>query len=132
MKKDDDFYGWSMEVAEQVRSERPELAEFMEFVGKSQLRELKSRLRVLILHMLKWEFQPDKRTPSWTYTLIEQRDEIESLLEDSPSLAGRVLELAVERYDSARTGAAVETGLDLKIFPNELPYSLNELLKGHK
>lgn len=89
---DRDFYRWMQHTAELLRQGRlsdvdaPNLAEEVESMGNTQKHALVSHLAVLLMHLLKWKYQPGKRTPSWETTILVQRDEVVDLLEDSPSL----------------------------------------------
>ena len=88
----------------------------------ARLLQLRSRLEVLLLHLLKRDRQPDRPSPSWESTIIEQRARIQGLLEDSPSLRPGLAEAARRAYPVAANRAAVETGLGRGAFPAELPY----------
>lgn len=94
-------------------------------------RELASRLRVLLMHLLKCQFQHHHISGSCLGTLTEQRREIESLLEDSPSLRATVMQVADKEYSVAVRLAAYETGLDTSIFPTSNPYSKDQLFDIH-
>ena len=95
---DQDFFAWITHNVQLLRSGRlsevdaEHVAEELERMGKRDLRQLRSRLQVLIMHLLKWEHQPDKRGPSGLRSIDHQRDEIEALLLDSPSLRPRLAE----------------------------------------
>ncbi len=97
-------------------------------MGRSQRRALQSRLETLIAHLLKCQFQPDRKSASWLGTLIEQRSKIQRTLEDSPSLARAVEQYAVKVYPTALRRAVNETGLPSALFPTENPYSVADLL----
>lgn len=131
---DQDLYTWAMTSAELLRDgrldelDREHLAEELESMGKSELRALESRLTVLLAHLLKWQFQPERRGKSWQRTLVEQRKRIARLLRDSPSLRPRVPALLPDAYDSALRLAAEETGLDETDFPAECPYTPEQAL----
>jgi len=103
------------------------IEELNDMAGKLR-RELKSRLRILIMHLLKCEFQPERKSGSWLGTLAEQRDEIEDIIEDSPSLARHIQQYADRVYTAARDRAALETGLPRSSFPAANPYSKDQLL----
>ncbi len=107
-----DFYAWPMREAgllqrlaqgERVNDalDAANLAEEIESLGRSQKREISSRLRVLLTHMLKWQYQPDARSGSWKATIREQRRELEAVLEDSPSLRSIVPERIAPAYQRA-------------------------------
>jgi hypothetical protein len=96
-------------------------------LGRNDERELHSRLTILIAHLLKYQFQPEHRSPSWRATIIVQRKDIGRLLEQSPSL-GRLLPSPTV-YPDARELAAAETGLaGSTAFPRECPWTAEEIL----
>ncbi len=136
---EDDVYTWSQEQAAALRRAArtrlnlPEpvdfanVAEEIESLGASQLRELYSRYRVLLLHLLKWQHQPDRRGPSWRVTIRNQRDEIAELLGMSPGLKPKRPAQLTKAYRGARQDAADETGLPLERFPETCPYTLEQV-----
>jgi hypothetical protein len=85
-------------------------------------------LKVLFLHLLKWKYQPQKRTGSWKNTIDEQRDQLNLILADSPSLNPYVQTIFADCYLKGRKGAANETNLPLSNFPVDCPFSLAEML----
>jgi hypothetical protein len=129
-----DFVEWLEQQAALLRSGRTEeldilnLIEELEALAGSHRRELRSRLIVLMMHLLKHRFQPQKRTDSWISTILEQRDGIEGLLEQSPSLKRLVPQYIDDRYPRARKRAAIETGLPLEQFPEKNPLSVSDVL----
>ena len=131
---DRDFVRWTEEQASAMRDGRLEamdldnLAEEIESLGKRDRRRLKSRLTILIVHLLKWRWQPDHRSGSWESTIRTQRDDIQQLLDDSPSLRRDVAAFTRERYVMARRNAAAETGLPLDMFPENCPFAVDEIL----
>ena len=132
---DRDFYLWIQTTTQQLKEGQfneidiANLIEEIESMGRSEKRELKSRLIVLLMHLLKWQYQPEKRSESWRSTISEQRICIEGLLEDSPSLQPLIYELFDECYQKARLKASEETGIKLNFFPKESPFTLEETLK---
>jgi hypothetical protein len=84
---------------------------------------------VLLAHLLKWQYQQNKRSISWFTTIANQRDDIEDLLEDNPGLKQYIPDLLGKAYRNARRDAAAETGLTLKTFPDDCPYSLVQVLE---
>ena len=129
-----DFARWSEEQAALLRSGRfdavdlENVAEEIESLGRSDKREISNRVGVILLHLLKWEFQPPERKPGWLLTLDEQRDSVRKLIKESPSLK-RVPGASInQEFEFARRKAAVETGLDLASFPTECPYAAEDLL----
>ncbi len=136
---DRDFFAWSMHQADLLhrlsRGERTNepldaanLAEEIESLGRSQRRELSSRLRVLLMHMLKWQFQPERRGESWISTIREQRYEIEALLDDSPSLRPAVADVLPTAYRRALRTASDETKLPPSTFPEACPWTPDQVL----
>ena len=131
---DRDFFEWTRSNAALLRARRfdqvdvEHLAEEIEDMGKSERRELFSRLRVLLLHLLKWQVQPERRGPSWKGTIRAQRVEIRSLLRDAPSLRRSLAESLPELYGDAASGAADETDLPRSSFPVNCPFRLDQIL----
>lgn len=129
-----DFYQWTQRQGELLRVEEWEqldwqhIAEEIESLGKKDKRQVQSWLAVLITHLLKWEYQPDKRSPSWRKTLKEQRFRLALVLNDSPSLKVGLPEFVAVVYLYAVENAADETGLDRKLFPAVCPYGIEQLL----
>jgi len=129
-----DFYSWLMEQARHIREgrwqalDRDNLAEEIESLGREQFNKLAGALRVLLLHMLKWDHQPRKRTRSWTVSITNQRFEIDDVLADNPSLRPRIPDAIARAYRQARTLAARETGLPDSKFPPTCPYRYNEIM----
>ncbi|MGH7099068.1 MAG: DUF29 domain-containing protein [Stellaceae bacterium] len=124
---DEDFFAWTQEQARLLREgalseiDIENIAEELECMGKSNRRELRSRLIVLLMHLLKCRFQADRISPSWRITIRHQRDEIDALLTDSPSLRPEAAEMLARAYEKARQDAIDETGLPSVIFPAECP-----------
>ena len=133
---DYDFVAWLEGQAAAAQNGRrdtldlPHIAEELRSMGASDRRALASYLRNLLLHLLKWKHQPRKRSRSWQSSVDTARNEIELLLNDSPSLAAPsyLEQVLATQYPRARRLAAKETGLALGRFPEHLPYSLEELL----
>jgi hypothetical protein len=130
----EDYYAWIIETAKAIREGRFEhidwdkVAEELEDMGRSERRELRNRLALLLAHLLKWFYQPEERTRSWFLTIKEQRKEILYILEDSPSLKQELKELIPKAYEKALLIAQRETGLEEKAFPPECPWSIEEIL----
>lgn len=129
-----DFYQWTQSQSDLLRVEEWEqldwqhIAEEIESLGKKDKRQVQSRLAVLITHLLKWEYQPDKRSPSWRKTLREQRFRLTLVLSDSPSLKVGLPEFIAVVYPYAVETATDETGLDRRLFPVVCPYRVEQLL----
>jgi hypothetical protein len=131
---DDDFFAWTAEQARLLRDgeladiDAANLAEEIESMGKSDRREIRSRLAVLLAHLLKWQFQPDGRSTSWAGTIVEQRQRIELVVADSPSLRSVVPETLDYAYRKARQLAATETTVAEATFPSVCPYTPEQIL----
>jgi hypothetical protein len=104
------------------------LIEELRFAMNKERRELASRIEVLLMHLLKCQFQHHRISGSWLGTLDEQRTQIAHLLEDSPSLANSLVQLADKAYPLAVRSAARETRLPQAVFPTDNPYSSQQLL----
>jgi ribosomal protein L29 len=104
------------------------LAEEVEGMTRAEHRELGSRLEILLIHLLKLKFQPNRRSNSWLGTIREQRRQIGRLLRDSPSMSRRVGEYAEREYPGAVQEAARQTGLPASTFPDSNPFNDQQLL----
>ncbi len=130
-----DFYAWTREQAALLKSGRlaeidmNHLIEEIESMGKNERRELKSRLVILIMHLLKWQIQPERQSNSWRATIEAQRFLIAELLEDSPSLKSELKEFISTAYPKAKRLAILETGLIRDSFPSECPFSIDDILR---
>lgn len=128
-----DFYGWTQEQAALLRAGRltdldiTNLIEEIETMGRSEKRVLESRLSVLICHLLKWHFQPSRLDNSWNYTIIEQRLKLKKVLIDNPGLKPELHKIITDAYEYAAVKACHETGLRSDIFPNECPWTFEQL-----
>jgi hypothetical protein len=129
-----DFYGWTRQQAELLRSGRlaesdlNHIAEEIEDMGKNLKRELENRLKVLFIHLLKWQYQPGYRGNSWRYSIEEQRAELADHLADNPSLRPKLPEAMERAYRYAIKGAAKETGLAPSTFPAACPWSFERAM----
>ncbi|MGF1567253.1 MAG: DUF29 domain-containing protein [Nodosilinea sp.] len=129
-----DFYRWTQTMAAALRQGRwqeldpDNLAEEIESLGRSDKRALKHRLEVLLMHLLKWQYQPEKRSHSWRATIVEQRLRILDLLNDSPSLKPYLEAEFANSYINACKLAAAETGLEATAFPRQCPFDLKTVM----
>ena len=127
-----DLYAWTQEQAQLLKSGQlhqidwQNIAEEIEDIGRCEKRQLESRLEILIMHLLKWQFQPNLRSRSWQLTIKEQRLRLEKLLQKNPSLQPYLTEAIEDVYPLATISAERETGLSL--FPETCPYTLAEIL----
>jgi hypothetical protein len=131
---ENDFYGWTQQQAQLLRNREVgridwnHLAEEIEDMGRAEKRQLESRLEVLIMHLLKWQFQPNLRSRSWQLTIKEQRLRLEKLLQENPSLKSILTDVRAKIYPLAVISAEKETGLSS--FPETCPYNLTEILSS--
>jgi Domain of unknown function DUF29 len=133
--KEVDVYSWAVHQAELLRAGRlaeidaVAIAEEIDDVGEEQYDKLESALRVLMLHLLKWDHQPDKRSRSWTASVREQRRRVLRQLRKNPGLRSRLNEALGDAYEDARDEAYVETGLPLKVSPANRPFDYKEIMQ---
>jgi transposase len=131
---DRDFMLWIETTVQLLKEQKfaeldlENLIEEIEDMGKSNKSALRSNVIVVLLHLLKWKYQPEKRTNSWKFSLREHRRRLEEDFEDSPSLQNYYREIFPKCYGNARKLAADETGLVLEIFPVESPFTPEEVL----
>lgn len=129
-----DFCAWSIEQAARLRLLRvpgvdvENIAEEIESLARKDRQELLSRLEILLAHLLKCRYQPDWQTKSWLLTILEQRNRIVGLLEDSPSLRPALPALMVKAYQRAAKSASLETGLDMIVFPGTCEWTIEQTL----
>ncbi|MBF0101903.1 MAG: DUF29 domain-containing protein [Desulfobacterales bacterium] len=129
-----DFYAWTLLNAELLKQgniseiDIEHIIEELESMGKSERRELTSRLIVLMMHLLKWKYQPERRGNSWRLTIEGQREDLLELLKDSPSLKNEVAVRHEDAYRRAIIDAAKQTGFSKKAFPSSCPFSIDQIL----
>jgi hypothetical protein len=130
-----DFYAWAREQADLLRRGRlseadlANIAEEIESMGRSEKRELVSRLTVLLLHLLKWQFQPGLRSASWEASIKVQRIRLAGHLADNPSLRPQIPEAMAMAYEVARIEAMAETGLPQSSFPPACPWGYEQAME---
>lgn len=131
---DTDFNLWVEAQLAALQSRRLEeldlsnLIEEIEDLAKRDKKALRSHLKVLLLHLLKWQFQAANRSNSWRASIANARIEIEDILSDSPSLENYLPTVVAKAYANAKTLASTETGLEIATFPENLPYELSQVL----
>ena len=130
---ENDFYGWTQEQAALLKAGRlndldiVNLIEEIETMGRSEKRELQSRLMVLLVHLLKWKYQPARRGRSWLLTIKGQRMNLEDVINDNPGLKSQLFDLLVHAYSLAKVEAAKQTRLDDGLFEETCPWSLEQI-----
>ncbi|MEB3175120.1 MAG: DUF29 domain-containing protein [Cyanobacteriota bacterium] len=131
---DADFNQWLEETAKSLKAgnfqalDLENLIEEIESMGRSDKREIKTRLIVLLMHLLKHKYQFQRRTTSWIVTINEQRRQIKAVLKDSPSLKPYIQKELGDCYEDARKDAAKETRLPVATFPSECPFTQEQIL----
>jgi hypothetical protein len=128
-----DFYSWSLHQAQLLREKKfnqvdwENVIEEIEDLGRSEYRAFVSAIEQLTLHLLKWQFQPSRRSASWKNSIDKQRIQLERLLDDNPGLKHRLNDMIAKGYKYGRKGAIQETNLPKLIFPESCPYEWNQL-----
>jgi predicted DNA-binding ribbon-helix-helix protein len=133
---DRDFHQWTQQQIACLQQEQwaeldvDNLIEELADLGRSEQKELGSYLKVLLMHLLKWQYQPERRTQSWKVTIANCRDSIQDCLEDSPSLQRFLKETdwVAKYYRRACRDAAKETDLPADTFPAACPYTMAQIL----
>jgi len=129
---DNDFYAWANKQAALLRAGRlgqadiEHIAQEIESMGRTEKRELVSRLRVLLLHLLKWRFQPIGRGSSWEASIRVQRLDLAEHMKDNPSLQTILPQAIATAFEGAVIEAADETGLPESVFPTVCPWTFEQ------
>ena len=129
-----DFYRWTMVTAAALRRNQVDAVDFqivaeeLEDLGRTEQRELRHRLKQLMLHILKWIHQPARRSVSWRASVSAQRKEIQRLLQDNPSLRRQVKALMADAYGVALDLAVSQTKLPYDTFPAECPFTVDDVM----
>ena len=129
-----DYNLWVQQTAKLLREHRwqdidlENLLEEIENLGKSERRGVTSQLTRLLIHLLKWKYQPQRRSDSWLDSIADARLQIELALQDSPSLKVYPLEQLDKSYQKARRSSSKQTGLPLTIFPEKCSFLLEDIL----
>ncbi len=132
---DRDLYSWAVEQAALLRSGRVaeadvlNIAEEIDDVGNEQYDKLESALRIILLHLLKWDYQPERRSRSWHLSISIQRKHVLRVLRKNPGLKSVIDEAITEAYEVARIEAAGQTLLEQDVFPIDCPYSRQEIME---
>jgi hypothetical protein len=132
---DNDLYSWAVEQAALLRAGRISeadvlnIAEEIDDVGREQYDKLESALRLVLLHLLKWDHQPERRSRSWWASISVQRKHVAKVLRRNPGLKPVVDEAVSEAYETARIEAAVQTSLEVETFPYDCPYSFKQIME---
>ena len=131
-----DYYLWLQDTIEKLKEQNYEqvdwanLLDEIEDMPRRERRSLESNLVVVLLHLLKWQYQSSRRSGSGSGSIIEHRRRIKKALKDSPSLKNYLEEVLVECYESAAEQASAETELPIETFPGNCPYSIDQILEA--
>jgi Domain of unknown function DUF29 len=131
---DQDFHAWVLEQIELLKNGRfsdldiEHLTDELRAIAMAEESEIESRLVVLLQHLLKWEFQSERRSNSWRATILEQRTRINRVISRSPSLRRYPATVIAKEYRIARLHASGETGMPVGRFPSGCPYSVAQVL----
>lgn len=130
-----DFLAWTDLTANLMKNRQFEqvdwdnVIEEITALGRSERDRLVSSLKVLTAHLLKWQFQPEKRSKSWKNTIFRERSNIADYLEDTPSLQQFLSpEWIMKAYSRGRRIAIQETELNEELFPKDCPYDIEQIL----
>ena len=133
---DHDYYRWLLKNAKLLKAGRVDeidaanIAEELESMGKRDRRQLINRLIILLAHLIKWAYQPEAISSSWSGTIKEQRRRLNQLLTDSPSLRAVLNEQLAPTWQEAKEDASEETGLAISTFPEHCLWTTGKLLDG--
>ncbi len=131
-----DYYTWTGAQAQALRERKvsgldwDNLAEEVEDLGKAERHRLESHLESLLMHLLKWAYQPQHRSRSWSNSIEEHRYRAHRVLRDNPGLKTKLTEIFADAYEGARFSAENETGLDLGTFEEKCPWRLEDALRA--
>ncbi|CAK0773029.1 DUF29 domain-containing protein [Gammaproteobacteria bacterium] len=131
---DTDFFTWTQEQSALLRQGRvmdidvKNLIDELESMGASERRELTNRLAVLLAHLLKWRYQPERRGNGWKATVKEQRQKVTRVLRQNPGLKSSLEESLEDAYSDAIQIAVRETGMDENVFPMDNPWNIEHVL----
>jgi hypothetical protein len=129
-----DFNLWLEETVNLLKTRQLSLIDYenlieeIESMGKRDKHALESNLEQILMHLLKWQYQKNKRSNSWRYSINEHRNRLKKDFRDSPSLKRYFDDVLEDCYQTARNFASEETGLDIKFFPIDLPFTREQIL----
>jgi hypothetical protein len=129
-----DFHAWAAEQADLLRAgkfadaDMEHILEELEDMSGGKRGQLTNRLSVLLMHLLKWVYQPERRSRSWHSSVMEQRVRIDVLVKRNPSLKSFRQQALDDAYSSARYAAERETGIPAETFPATCPWTFDETM----
>jgi hypothetical protein len=131
-----DYYSWTSAQARALRERNlsrldwENLAEEVDDLGKAERHRLESHFESLLMHFLKWVYQPRRRSRSWRNSIREHRFRIQRVLRDNPGLKGILPMVLTDAYEAAKFSAENETGLALSVFPRSCPWGLEDAMRS--
>jgi len=132
-----DFNLWLEETVNLLKTRQLSLIDYenlieeIESMGKRDKKALESNLEQILMHLLKWQYQKNKRSNSWRYSIIEHRNRLKKDFRDSPSLKPYFDNVLEDCYQTAREFTSEQTGLDIKTFPVNLPFTKEQILSSN-
>jgi hypothetical protein len=135
MSYDSDFYLWTKFQAEALRRRATNeidwenIAGELETLGKNERQEIGSRLKILLIHLLKWKYQPDRQCDNWHSSVVQARAQVNDLVTGSPFLRGLPVEYLAEAYRQAIADKAIRR-LDLLHLPTICPWTIDQVLNA--
>lgn len=124
----DDYAAWLQHQIDLMRAgrwaelDRDHLIDEVEDLGRSEFNAFVSAIEIVLVHMLKWDHQPERRSRSWIASIVEHRRRADQSLRDNPSYRAKI-GVAIDRaFSVACARAAAEANLPLEQFPTENPY----------
>jgi hypothetical protein len=130
----DDLFGWVEDQVALLKSgqlseiDAVNIADELSDVGNEQYDKLESAIRIVLLHLLKWDQQPERRSRSWVLSIAEHRRRIHRVLKKNPSLRPSIEDALSEAYEDARGDVAGETNLPMSAIPAQCPYDWSTIL----
>jgi hypothetical protein len=131
-----DFNLWLEETVNLLKTRQLSLIDYenlieeIESMARKDKRALESNLEQILMHLLKWQYQKNKRSNSWRYSIIEHRNRLKKDFRDSPSLKPYFDDVLEDCYQTAREFASEQTGLDIKIFPIDIHFTKEQILSS--
>jgi len=129
-----DFYLWLEQTVQDLKAgnltelDLVNLIDEVESMGNNEKQSIESNLEVVLMHLIKYKYQSEKRTNSWLFTILKHRRRLHKSFKSSPSLKRHFLQEFEDCYNGARELASVETGIPIKTFPTESPFSPEQVL----
>jgi len=130
-----DYYSWTNVQAQALRERKAtgldwdNLAEEVEDLSKAERHRLESHLELVVMHLLKWTYQPQRRTRSWSDSIEEHRFRTQRVLAENPGLKPTLPEVLASTYRAARFAARRGTKLELSVFPESCPWTIDDAMR---